>query len=125
MNGHQFFVPFASLLCVLCFSPLIAEAQPDKRAATEPQGDPLPKGAIARLGQLKSKVVDNGRNVAEIFKVKHTLDGKVLAAANCDGTIGLWSLEDHRMLHELKAKAHTYSDIAFTSDGKQLVTCND
>jgi WD40 repeat protein/beta-lactamase regulating signal transducer with metallopeptidase domain len=54
----------------------------------DPQGDPLPAGALARLGTTRL------RHGADVTFVSFGADGKTLITAGQDNTIRLWDLEN-------------------------------
>jgi hypothetical protein len=93
-------------------------AVPPRPAAEQParldrHGDPLPPGAIARLGTLRFR--HDGEAGAMVF----SLDGKVLASAS-GGAVILWDATTGKVLHRLSAQYAGRNSLDFTSDGKTL-----
>jgi RNA polymerase sigma factor (sigma-70 family) len=93
---------------------------PPAQAKDEPRrdlhGDPLPPGAIARLGTLRFRV-----DTERVDQLVFAPDGKTLAAAS---TRGLWLLDavsgkPRRVIHPADTWFHR---VAFSPDGKQLLT---
>jgi RNA polymerase sigma factor (sigma-70 family) len=82
-------------------------------------GDPLPEGAVARLGTTRFRHEPRGDGwlVTAISR-----DGKILATHDTHESLRLWSLEDGKLLREIRTNARTYP-IAFTPDGKRILTC--
>ncbi|MGH7223941.1 MAG: hypothetical protein ACRELF_11990, partial [Gemmataceae bacterium] len=81
-------------------------------------GDPLPKGAIARLGSLRF------RHAGAVHAVAFSPDGKILAASS-DGfnMVVLWERATGRKLRELMAggsAGHPPTQLRFSSNGKRL-----
>lgn len=106
-------------------APLTANAAP-KPAAEKPQvrldqfGDPLPEGAVARLGTVRS------RHGAEVRSVAFSSDGKTLASGGQDNTVRIWEITTGKELRRFTAltglgSENTWvSSIAFSPDGKRL-----
>jgi WD40 repeat protein/beta-lactamase regulating signal transducer with metallopeptidase domain len=74
-----------------------AQGEPAKtaQASTDPQGDSLPTGALARLGTSRL------RHGAEVTFVTFTPDGKTLVTAGRDNTIRLWNLASGKEIRRL------------------------
>ncbi len=82
------------------------------------QGDPLPEGALARLGTTRLRHPDGLRGVA------FSTDGKVLVSSDRGGTVRLWEVPSGKLLHEL-APPQTLSCVAFapSPDARWLAGC--
>ncbi len=91
-----------------------AAAPPDKAALLDRYGDPLPPGAVARLGTLRLR---HGR---PIVSVAFSPDGKTLASACEDGAARLWDVALGVEVRSLD-NCGSLNSIAFSPDGKTLV----
>jgi WD40 repeat protein len=103
--------------------------------AVDRHGDPLPAGALARLGTVRL------RHTHPIFALAYSPDGKVLAAADGDSTashrglswhgpaegiIRLWDPTTRRELRRLVGHKGIIRRLAFSADGKVLMSvCDD
>jgi WD40 repeat protein len=112
-----------TLLC-LALSGAVAE-KPSPPAATAAQlpidafGDPLPAGAIARLGTVRFR---HGNCVTS---VAFSPDSKILVSAGMDNTTRFWGLPTGKELRRLKGAQAQVSGVAspvlaFSPDGKKL-----
>jgi RNA polymerase sigma factor (sigma-70 family) len=76
-------------------------------------GDPLPAGALARMGTLRF------RHGAELSSVAFAHDGKVLASADFYHRICLW---DASTGQEIRRLNHAATCIAFSPDGRTVAS---
>jgi RNA polymerase sigma factor (sigma-70 family) len=82
------------------------------------QGDPLPTGALARLGTVRF------RHGGPVEALSLSADGKRLATGADDGVIRIWNLETGQLLRRfdgLGAVVMGFS-VALSPDGKSLAT---
>jgi len=85
----RFLVAFAASLCAFC---LVASVNGDGSGEKQPvrkdlAGDPLPEGALVRMGTLR------WRHKSNVNYVAYLTDGKSIITADGDQTIRLWDRE--------------------------------
>lgn len=105
-------------------STLLIMAEPvaaqDKETAVlrDRYGDPLPPGAIARLGTTRLRHTHGWRLTDAAFSP----DGKILASLGGDERLRLWDTADGKELQSIPVKSLADSDaaIAFSGDGKTV-----
>jgi len=95
-------------------SPALGVEKP-KKERTDQCGDPLPYGALARMGTVRFRT---GSNVGQIA---FTTDSKILAAASHDRVISVWDAATGKELRRIE-EATNGSCVATSPDGKTLVT---
>jgi RNA polymerase sigma factor (sigma-70 family) len=86
-----------------------------KAARTDLEGEPLPPGAIARLGSVDFRH-------GGLCCLAYALNGQVLASGGKDGIIRLWDARTGKPLRTLQGHTDRLSCLALTPDGKTLAS---
>ena len=98
------------------------------------QGDPLPPGAVARLGSARWRHGDplppgavprlggaRWRHGGQVYGLAYSSDGKLLASGGYDGSVCLWEANSGKLVRELAPLKFGLYALAFSPDGKTLV----
>src|SRR5205085_240619 len=99
--------------------------RPARPAAHDPHadrhGDPLPAGAIGRLGTGRLQhVADRGNE--GLGALAFSPNGALLAGAGRDGRVSLWDAATGRLRRVLDRHEAEVNGLAFSPDGRRLVT---
>jgi WD40 repeat protein len=78
-------------------------------------GDPLPDGAIARLGTVRFRGRDGSVN-----GLRFSADGQTLLTVSGDATLRLWETTTGRMEREVRPDPLYVNTVAFSPDGKLM-----
>jgi RNA polymerase sigma factor (sigma-70 family) len=88
------------------------------RPATDRHGDPLPAGALVRMGTVRLRHKEGGTGV--VF----TPDGRQLITAADDGWVRFWDLAGGKELLTIRAAEYRVSGLTISADGKVLATAD-
>jgi RNA polymerase sigma factor (sigma-70 family) len=90
--------------------------QEERAARIDRYGDPLPPGALARLGTVRL------RHAGDVFQVDFTPDGKALLSGGGDETIRFWDPATGKQLRQFTGQPRSIGGFALAPDGKRLAT---
>src|SRR5436190_16599029 len=105
-----FRIRFAVVILIVCLPTVAVALEPD--SPTDLYGDPLPLGAIVRLGTLRFRAAEASHRLA------YSPDGKKLVAQSHE-TISLWGAETGRKLAEFAG--NKVGPLAWRSDGSGVM----
>jgi RNA polymerase sigma factor (sigma-70 family) len=94
--------------------PVTAKPASGVRPTADEQRDPLPAGALVRMGTTRLR---HHRPVSELA---FSPDDKTLLSGSLDGTLRVWDAATGRQLSLIHPQAHTHYSVTFSRDGKPL-----
>ena len=106
-------------LLALAQEPPPTEQQPSEDQPPKPRldlyGDPLPEGAIARLGSRRFQ------HLGPISCARYSPDGKTIISSGFDGMVRIWEARTGKEIRSLEIKAWLPS-ISISENGSRIVT---
>jgi WD40 repeat protein len=119
MPARQTSLPLLACLALLPSPPAPGATPPAGKAVrVDRYGDPLPPGALARLGTLRlHQTLPNC--------VAFRPDGKVLASGGSDNKVRFWDPRTGRQLRRLDGHDGDIACLAFSPDGRWLASGGD
>src|SRR5262245_28238037 len=123
MSSRRGCLLLCACLAVIFLRPAVPAAQaprgagPEKPARADRHGDPLPAGAIARMGTLRL------RHGGPVSFVGYAAGGKVLISAGQGGAVRTWDATG-RPLVRLPLDPFGAGDVALSGDGTTLALLN-
>jgi RNA polymerase sigma factor (sigma-70 family) len=97
-------------------SALRSSSSPSPVPVVDANGDPLPAGAVMRLGTTRFRHGEWVRSVA------FSPDGMQIASASFDNTVRIWDRETGKELRRLKGPFLEPHTVLYVNGGKQIVT---
>lgn len=97
--------------CLACSLALLAE-----EGAVDRYGDPLPRGAVVRMGTTRLRHFDSPRG--NVFSA----DGKLLASGGGDDFVRIWDPATGKEVASLPGSGRGTMDVVFSPDGTRLFT---
>jgi RNA polymerase sigma factor (sigma-70 family) len=98
--------------------PAKTDQTPLEKPRLDRHGDPLPPGAIMRLG------TERLRHAGSVHALAYSPDGKTIASGADDYTVGIWDAATGRKVGGYGWQQGCTFALAFTSDGKWLAAGN-
>jgi RNA polymerase sigma factor (sigma-70 family) len=123
LAGHGAFSekePSAKVERVQATPPKVETAKKDPPIATDLYGDPLPPGAVNRIGSVRF------RHGGEVSRVLYTPDGKAIASTSKDGYLRLWDAASGKLRWRFEVGQDTrFQSIAASKDSQRLAVLTD
>jgi WD40 repeat protein len=105
----------ACLVVLALTSASQAAAPPGRLGRTDCFGDPLPAGALARMGSLR------WRHGSLVNSAAYSPDGKLIVSGGSDNAVRLWEAATGKQVRCLQERGEVRS-VAFSPDGKTIAS---
>jgi WD40 repeat protein len=92
----------------------IAAEAPSSASGTDRYGDPLPRGAVMRLGTARF------RQTPFIIHIVYSPDGQLVLTDNASSQLQLWDARDGRRLRSVDVRIENLRDFACSPNGKTI-----
>jgi RNA polymerase sigma factor (sigma-70 family) len=93
----------------------IAQPRPAPLVANDRYGDPLPQGALARMGTVRLRMG------SPVYSFTYSRDGQTLAAGG-DRSVFLWKADTGAEVGQLNGHQNRVMGVAFSPDGRTLAS---
>jgi Tol biopolymer transport system component len=93
-----------------------AGAEGETKPRVDQYGDPLPAGAVLRLGTVRF------RQGGPVLSVAYSPEGKTLALGTGDYTVRLWDVGPGKEIRSLQGHRGPVYSVAYSPDGKSLAS---
>jgi WD40 repeat protein len=107
----------ATVLLILLRGTGVQAAEISEPLHVDACGDPLPPGALVRLGTVRL------RHGYIVQCLAFSPDGKVLASGSEDCTVRLWDVQTGKEVRRIGWHTGRVESVAFSPDGKVLASC--
>src|ERR1700676_2091003 len=118
-NSRRICLSVWMVVVAIAFAPLVVAEEPVAPPRFDLYGDPLPAGAIARLGTIRF------RYPATLGVTVFSPDSKWLACAYADGAIIVWDTEGKIVRQFSGDPKSAVTALAFSGDMKMLVSAGN
>jgi WD40 repeat protein len=111
---------FCRLACVIgIFLLLTTLPVPAAPPQQDCHGDPLPEGAVARMGTARLRHGDG------VSRVVYSPNGELLASLSRDRTLRVWEAASGKLVHVFSEKHVDFYAVAWSPDGLSLAAAGD
>jgi WD40 repeat protein len=112
-------LPLLTVLAWFILAPAsFAESEENDKPRLDVYGDPLPDGAVMRLGTTRFRVG------GLVNACAYSPDGKTIAASSTEPTVRLFDAATGRRIHELTGHKESVTCLSYSPDGRLLASAS-